>query len=122
MSEANNKFKQTFDTWTQINKQLADDCLAYLKEVLNKLPKKEIEVNDIDCVPCYVTYDGGKHPEYNANPYSQVERVFIADNGDVYLDTEDVSYYSVSHISAAELYDVAIAVEDAVLTEYDIED
>lgn len=56
-----------------------------------------------------VTYDGGRHPEYNANPFSTVYSVRL-ENGEILLDTEDCDEYPIKHLDKME----AISVADSV--------
>lgn len=115
-----NKFQETFNKWAEVNTQLHNDCTAYLKEVLAKLPNNAVEI-DNETAPCCITYDGGNHPEFDANPYSQVERVYL-NYGRVYIDTEDADGIMGDYINAMELHEVANAVEAMVAKDFDLED
>lgn len=101
--------------WDKISKELAllrDDCIAYLTEELNKEENK----NGISCVPdggggVCVTYDGGRHPEYDSNPYSTVYSVFLKD-GKIMLETEDCDEYEIDRIDTIELLGVCDFIEN----------
>lgn len=104
--------------WDKISKELAllrDDCIAYLTEELNKEENK----NGISCEPdgggsVCVTYDGGRHPEYDSNPYSTVKGVYLKD-GKIMLDTEDCDEYSIDRIDTVELLGVCDFIEEYCL-------
>ena len=111
-------FQETHKEWSRLGVQLAKECISYIKSILDKLPNKEIDID----YACCVIYDGGNHPEYAANPYSQVERVFLNEFGHIRLDTEDCSDYVLEDLACMEIYAVADAVESVVNREYDLEE
>lgn len=115
------KFQETFNKWCDVNCQLAKDCKTYIKDTLNKLPNKEVTFDDDEVTPCCVTYDGGRHPEYDANPFSNVERVYL-NNGNIYLDTQDCSGYALENICAEEMMRVAECLQVYVERNIDLED
>lgn len=115
------KFQETFNKWCDVNSQLAKDCKEYIKDTLNKLPNKELVFDDEEVIPASVTYDGGNHPEYAANPYSNVERVYL-NNDNIYLDTEDCSGYALENICAEEMMHVAESIQAYIERNIDLED
>ena len=110
------KFHKVFNAWYELNKQLYTESEKYIKGALKKLGVTELELNE-DC-NCCVTYDGGRHPEYDATPYSRVTRVFFS-NGKLKLETEDVCGYDIEFISADELCGLAFAVEETISLDYE---
>ena len=81
-------FEKTFEKVAELNKQLREECCDYLRKVLkengNRIDLQSEEEEDYDIVD--VTYDGGSHPEYAANPYSQVYSVFFnEEDNKIYL-------------------------------------
>ena len=52
------------------------------------------------------TYDGGRHPEYDANPYSTINTIKY-DDGNILLDTEDVDEYDICNIPTDEVISIA---------------
>ena len=94
-----------------MKKEVKNYCIAYLKKVLNGCNEKYLYFYDENGNPygerCItVTYDGGRHPEYNTNAFSSVEGIFLKD-GEIYLDTEDDGEYSINNINLEELYNLA---------------
>lgn len=106
-----NKFNEVFDRWSVVNRELAYESQKYISEQLDKTEGKSIEMSP-DC-PISVEYDGGNHPEYASNCYSDVNSVFKKD-GKIFLDTEDCDEYPLENCSAIEMCDVASAIEYVV--------
>jgi len=113
------KFQETYEKWAELNRQLYADCKEYLEDVLKKTPDNEIVINE-DAMIC-VPYDGGNHPEYDSNCFSNVSRVYLK-NDAVYLDIEETNEYPISNIDANSLCDVADAVAVSIEMDYDFED
>lgn len=103
------KFQETMQKWVSANKQLYKDCEEYLRNALEK-NGNSVEFDAENCEFVTVTYDGGRHPEYNSNAFSQVLRAYIKD-GEMYLETEDANDYPISRIEASELYDICNYIE-----------
>lgn len=53
------------------------------------------------------TYDGGNHPEYDANPFSTINTIHVYDGGRVFLDTEDTDGYDIDFITTDEMIAIA---------------
>lgn len=61
-----------------------------------------------------VSYDGGNHPEYDSNLYSELYGAFIKERGnekEIFLDIEDCECYSICRVPIYDLYCVVEAVE-----------
>ena len=115
------KFQETFNKWYDVNRQLATDCKEYIKDTLNKLPNKELVFDYKEVIPASVTYDGGNHPEYAANHYSNVERGY-RNNDNIYLGTEECSGYALENICAKEMMVVAESLQAYIERNIDLED
>ena len=108
-------FEKTFEKVAELNKQLREECCDYLRETLkengNRIDLQSEEEEDYDIVD--VTYDGGSHPEYAANPYSQVYSVFFnEEDNKIYLETEDCDEYCIDRVdSVMEVYYVCSLVQ-----------
>ena len=109
------KLNKIYAEWEKVNYDLFQESKDYIKECLSKTIDNIISLDECDIC---VTYDGGNHPEYDATPYSHVERVYC-ENGNVYVDTEDCTHYDIENISASELCDIAYSVGWIVGDEYE---
>lgn len=114
-------FEVAFDKWSEANIELYKESEKYIKSQLEILPNNEIVIDYDNCtyVPS-VVYDGGNHPEYDSNAFSNVERVYLKD-GNVYLDIEDASEYNIDRINAETLFDVALAVKETIEANFEFE-
>ena len=70
--------------------------------------------------PVYVAYDGGNHPEYNSNVFSEVKAIFKK-RGKLYLDIEDDSAYPIERLDIFELKGVLDGMMNDIKEKYDIE-
>ena len=53
-----------------------------------------------------VTYDGGHHPEWATNTFSEVKAVFVKDNK-LYLNTEDDDEYEIWRVPSNQVINIA---------------
>ena len=90
----------------------------YVNTILTEVDNNEVEVYE-DCNYC-VTYDGGNHPEYAANPFSMVQRVYL-ENNKIYLDTSDAEGLAFDDLGALDQKTVAECVADIIEHEYELE-
>ena len=111
------KLNKIYEKWEKLNKELFQESKDYIKECMSKTIDNSVSLDE--CNIC-VTYDGGRHPECDANPYSHVERVYLK-NGNIYVDTEDCYQYDIDNITASELFDIAESVGYIIENEYEIE-
>lgn len=61
-----------------------------------------------------VTYDGGRHPEYDTNAFSQVSGFSISDKGKVIFSIEETDEYEIERIAPAEVIDIADVTKDCI--------
>lgn len=90
----NNKLKTLYD----LENELCNMCINYIKERLSSLPNNEIYLNN-EVTIMYIGF-------YNINPYSKIKRIYLK-NGDIYADTEDEDDYKITNAYANELYEIA---------------
>lgn len=109
------KLNKIYEKWQKLNCKLFQESKDYIKECLSKTIDNSVSLDECDI---YVTYDGGRHPEYDANPYSHVERVYC-EKGKVYLDTEDCTRYDICNITASDLFCIADNVGCIIENEYE---
>lgn len=107
------KFEKTAEKWIEYSNQLRKDCEEYLNQVLDKRESVCWAEDEIDEWIC-VTYDGGRHPEYDSNAYSTVYGVWRKE-GKIVLDIEDTSEYSIERVETDELYSLCQFLEDVIL-------
>lgn len=104
-------FVETGNRFMDLGRKLWDESLDYLKKLCEENGTINFEVLDI-CVA--VTYDGGNHPEYASNVFSDVIDVHLDEYGNVELCTEDCDEYEADRVCAADLYGVAIEIYSAL--------
>ena len=109
------KLNKLYEEWGKLNYELFQESKDFIKECLSKTIDNSISIDE--CNIC-VTYDGGNHPEYDATPYSHVERVYC-ENGNVYVDTEDCTHYDIENITASDLCDIAYSVGCIIGDDYE---
>ena len=109
------KLNKIYAEWEKLNYELFQESKDYIKECLSKTIDNSVSIDE--CNIC-VTYDGGNHPEYDATPFSHVERVYC-ENGNVYIDTEDCTRYDIYNITAIELFYIAESVGFIIANEYE---
>ncbi len=100
------KFIKTGEKYADILKQLSKECTDYLKKMVKE--NGDIEFGEDDPF-ITVTYDGGRHPECWANPYSQLYRIYVKDDK-LMFDLEDTDEYDDFRVPVDELYDIASTV------------
>lgn len=104
------KFQETYAQWSNLNKQLFTDSENYLKEILADCPDNYLDLkpdnSEDEFYEVTVSYNGGRHPEYDSNCYSTVYGVFLK-NDKLYLNIEDCDEYPANEVTADELFSVA---------------
>ena len=92
-------------------------CLSYLKRVLKNAENHSLDFYDeekgenVGGKYVCVTYDGGGHPEYASNAFSNVNSIHLDKNhagkDTIYLDTDDADDYEIENITWDELVSLA---------------
>lgn len=110
------KAGELYDSILPIQREIREKSEKYLMMVLAEHDGK-IDFNDYNPQEWVsVPYDGGNHPEYASNCFSIVNAVYLKD-GEIYLDTEDCSMYSIDDINWDEVLDVAHFIWEKILKE-----
>jgi hypothetical protein len=91
----------------------------YVKTILTEVDDN-IEV-DTECFNFCVTYDGGRHPEYDANPFSQIERIYLKD-GKIYVETEDADGLSFDDLDVLDKQTVAECLAAVIEDNYELDE
>lgn len=104
-------FVETNRQYIDLGRKLKRESLTYLKELCEENGTINFEVLDI-CVA--VTYDGGNHPEYASNAFSDVIDVHLDEYGNVELCIEDCDEYETDRIDDGELSCLAMEIYEAL--------
>ena len=109
------KYQKTFEEITPLLKRMREECFEFLNRALSEHPNgfglKEFEDNS--GVSVCVTYDGGNHPEYNSNCFSQVNAAYLKGN-DIYLDIDETDEYSIDNIDIQDVENIAELVKSII--------
>ncbi len=109
---------QTFNNFYEVKVKLRNACLDKMKELLKERENKRIVfdrdiMEDNGIYPLTLTYDGGNHPEYASNVFSELEGIHLDDRDDVVFEIEDCDEYDESRVwSIDEIYDATIFLVD----------
>ena len=84
------KYQKTFEEINPLLKRMREECFEFLNRALSENPDGFDLQDYADKVGMVcVTYDGGNHPEYASNAFSQVLSVTKRKDGSVIFETED---------------------------------
>lgn len=89
------------------------DCANYINGILQERENKRLELW-LDESGWYPTcaYDGGNHPEYASNCFSEIQSVYIDKNGELSLDLEDTKWYPISGVSTEDIVRLAEYIDE----------
>ena len=99
------KFQKIGEQVLDLMLPLRKECVKFLKKKLKDNDHIDLTEIEDDCGTVCVTYDGGRHPEYDTNAFSTVLSVFKKNN-EIYVETEDCEEYGIDRIDEMELYGV----------------
>ena len=104
------KFIKTGDEFSNIATKLKQECIDYLTQVTKEHGSIKFNLEQYDECVC-ISYDGGRHPEYDTDLYSTVYSIiFNDDKNRLSIDMEYDDDYTVDRLSADEIYTLALAV------------
>ncbi len=96
------EIKDAIELYNEVVTSTQKKCEGFLSTMLLSNGSR-IDLRDPDgFTQMSVNYDGGNHPEYNSNVYSDVLSVFNK-NGNFYVEIEDDDEYPIDNLSTAEL-------------------
>ena len=109
-------FEKSLEKWMEAEKELFNECEAYIKSQLELMPNKEIYIDyeNISSTPTVICEIFDEYVKSN------VERVYLK-QGNIYIDTDGFSWYSASLLTAKELSVIAIAVKETIEANFDFE-
>ena len=119
-------FQKTADKIANAKLTLEKECAEFIQNVLKAWGGDGFDFSAIQRVLNYddayvtVVYDGGRHPEYNSNAFSEVELVHLNNEKSIIqFDTEDEEDCDIVRFDVDGIYAVADAMVDCinVLTE-----
>ena len=114
-------FMERYHKWAEIGRNLRKSCIDYIRGVLKGLdgemivldPKSMDEEMQDEFQAVTVPYDGGNHPEYNSNCFSQVKAAYLKGN-DIYLDIDETDEYSIDNIDIQDVENIAELVKSII--------
>ena len=114
-------FMERYHNWVKIGRNLRKSCIDYIRGVLKGLdgemivldPKSMDEEMQDEFQAVTVPYDGGNHPEYNSNCFSQVNAAYLKGN-DIYLDIDETDEYSIDNIDIQDVENIAELVKSII--------
>lgn len=114
-------FMERYHKWAEIGRNLRKSCIDYIRGVLKGLdgemivldPKSMDEEIQDEFQAVTVPYDGGNHPEYNSNCFSQVNAAYLKGN-DIYLDIDETDEYSIDNIDIQDVENIAELVKSII--------
>lgn len=99
------EIKEAIGLYNEVVTSTQKKCEGFLSTMLLSNGSR-INLLDKDGYPqMSVNYDGGNHPEYNSNVYSNVRSVFNK-NDKFYVEIEDDEEYPIDNLSTAELVEL----------------
>ena len=104
-----NKYKEIAETYFAASRKLKAECVNHIKEILDKCPDRRVgwdidEIYEMGLDPICISYDGGNHPEYASNVFSEVECVYLDEYDKIVIECEDGPMYAEYLDNATELY------------------
>lgn len=107
-------FEKSLGKWMEAEKELFNECEAYIKSQLEFMPSNEIEIDygHISSTPTVIC------EVFDEYVKSNVERVYLK-QGNIYIDTDGFSWYCASCLTAKELSVIAIAVKETIEANFD---
>ena len=114
-------FMERYHNWAEIGRNLRKSCIDYIRGVLKGLdgemivldPKSMDEEMQDEFQAVTVPYDGGNHPDYNSNCFSQVNAAYLKGN-DIYLDIDETDEYSIDNIDIQDVENIAELVKSII--------
>ena len=93
-------FQKTSAQIDSLLKKARTECVDFLMEELKK-NSDHIECTEFE-ETVFISYDGGRHPEYASNTASEVESIYLKE-GKIYFSIEDSDEYEIDRVPTDEL-------------------
>ena len=114
------KFQDTAEKIAIMKLTLKKECTEFIQSVLEVWGSDGFDFSAIQRVFNYddayisVVYDGGRHPEYNSNAFSEVELVHFGKKSIIQFDTEDEEECNIDRFDVDDVHTVAEAMLDCI--------
>jgi hypothetical protein len=112
------KFGKAHFDYVESKRNINRICIDMLKEICNRTEDKAINLSKMNNYlfdngdgNIVFSYDGGNHPEYASNMYSEVEG-FALDNDTIVFVLEDSDYYEEIRVATDDLVYLCEAIVD----------
>lgn len=106
------KFEEVADKFFEASHELRKECIKYIKNVVKK--HETLDFSDCEYNVC-VPYNGGSHPEYASNCFSNVYSVSLDKKGNIVLEIEDCGEYGIEEVPTEQVYDLADFIKNVYL-------
>lgn len=95
----------------EAQRKFRSELCRFIKDFLNKRGGRYYFSEDPWGYSVYISYDGGNHPEYASNCFSEVYGIFLHDER-ICFETEDTECYPEDYVPTIELDGVAEVLEE----------
>ncbi len=89
-------YSKDYKAYCELGKHIRKACIANIRTYLDNLNTTELEVGgeayeeyQMNNGSLCIGYDGGNHPEYASNMFSEVEAIKVDDSNEIVIKTED---------------------------------
>lgn len=89
-------YSKDCEVYREVRKRIRKAFISNIKTYLINLNTTELEVTgeaydeyQMNNGSLYIAYDGGNHPEYASNMFSEVETIKVDDSNEIVIETED---------------------------------
>lgn len=109
-------YSKDYKAYCELAKHIRKACIANIRSYMDNLNTSELEVAATEAYgdytiisgSLYIAYDGGNHPEYASNMFSEVESIEVAETNCIIVKTEDglmcEDFMSLDDLQAIEEY------------------
>lgn len=111
-----NRKAKTFNKMLGDYRNVAKDYLKSLLEEHKTILFNYGGDNQEECVT--ISYDGGNHPEYASNVFSEVISVSLNNKGEVIFEIEDSCDYDINDVQTLDLFDAIYSINNYILPNF----
>lgn len=108
-------YSKDYEAYCELRNHIRRAAICNIKTYLINLNTTELEVGgeayeeyQMNNGSLYIAYDGGNHPEYASNMFSEVETIKVDDSNEIVIETEDgvmrEQFIAMSDLGAIEEY------------------